>query len=199
MLKSTIIKERKKMCGLTIADICEAVGVTHPTVCRWLSGDTQKISEEKLNKLAKVLNTTADHLCGLDHKSRLKPILGIVKAGYHLFAEENILGYEEVTEKEATQGDYYLRVVGDSMINARIYEGDLLYVRACSDVDSGQIAVVLINDNEATVKRVIKKEHMMILEASNPAYENRYFTEQEIEELPVRILGRVIHNKVSFK
>jgi repressor LexA len=84
------------------------------------------------------------------------------------------------------------------MVNARICEGDLLYVKSCSDVESGQIAIILIGDDEATVKRVIKKNNLLILEAANSQVENRYFTPQEVEELPVRIIGRVLYNKVKF-
>ena len=198
MLQNKIIKERKKLLKLKVDDIVEATGASKPSVNRWLSGETQKISPEKLQKLADVLQTTPDHLTGNDVLSPLKPILGIVKAGYNMYAEENILGYEEVTEQESKQGDFYLRVCGDSMINARIFEGDLLYVKSCNDVDSGQIAIVLIGNEEATVKRVIKKDKLLILEAANPHVENRYFSQQEIEELPVRIIGRVLYNKVKF-
>lgn len=198
MLQSQIIKQRKKQLHLKISDIMEATGVSRPSVCRWLSGETRKISPDKLRKLADVLQTTPDHLLGMDHVSTKKPILGIVKAGYDMYAEENILGYEEVSSGESRQGDFYLRVSGDSMMNARICDGDLLYVRSCSDVESGQIAIILIGDNEATVKRVIKKDHLIILEAANPNVENRYFNEKDIEELPVRIIGRVLYNKVRF-
>ncbi len=198
MLKHEIIKERKRQLHLTIEDIMNAVDVSRPTVCRWLSGDTKKINEEKLHKLAEVLQTSPDHLIGKDGQSCLKPILGIVKAGYNMYAEENILGYEEVTQKESLQGDFYLKVSGDSMIGSRIHDGDLVYVHACNDVESGQIAIVLIANEEATIKKVIKKEHLLILEATNPNVENRYFTEQEVAELPVKILGRVLHNKVVF-
>lgn len=84
------------------------------------------------------------------------------------------------------------------MVNARICDGDLLYVKACNDVESGQIAIVLIGNEEATVKKVIKKDHILILEAANPKVENRYFDEKDIEELPVRIIGKVLYNKVKF-
>lgn len=198
MLKSDIIRKRKNQLHLKTEDIMEACQVSRSSVFRWLSGDTKKIPEDKLKKLADLLQTTSDHLLGLDKESIQKPILGIVKAGYDMYAEENILGYEEVSPQESRQGDYYLRVSGDSMVNARICDGDLLYIKSCTDVESGQIAVVLIGDNEATVKRVIKKDHLIILEAANPAVENRYYNEKDIEELPVRIIGRVVYNKVCF-
>lgn len=198
MLQNNIIKQRKKQLKLTMDDIAEYTGSSRPSVARWLAGDTKKISPERLEKLAEILQTSPDHLLGKDEISNLKPILGIVKAGYNMYAEENIMGYEEVNDREKSQGDYYLKVCGDSMINARICDGDLLYIKSCSDVQSGDIAIILIGDNEATVKRVVKKEHLLILEAANPNVENMYFTEKDVEELPVRIIGKVLYNKIRF-
>ena len=198
MLQNHIIKQRKRQLKLTMDEIAEYTGASRPSVARWLAGDTKKISPERLEKLAEILQTTPDHLLGKDEISNKKPILGIVKAGYNMYAEENIMGYEEVNDREKSQGDYYLKVCGDSMINARICDGDLLYIKACNDVQSGEIAIILIGDNEATVKRVIKKEHLLILEAANPNVENMYFTEKDVEELPVRIIGKVLYNKIRF-
>ena len=84
-----------------------------------------------------------------------KPLLGTVKAGYGLLAEENLEGYIPVSESDYRKGDYFLRVTGNSMIDAKIHDGDLLYVQACNDVPSGTIAIVLIGQDEVSVKRVI--------------------------------------------
>ena len=127
-----------------------------------------------------------------------KPIVGVVKAGYDSFANQDIEGYEEVSKNDYDRGDYYLRVKGDSMIGSRIYEGDLILVQKTSDVQSGELGVVMINGDEATVKRIIKKESMLILEASNPKVETRYFTADEVENLPVRIIGKVINVKMNI-
>ena len=97
----------------------------------------------------------------------------------------------------AKKGDYFLRIQGDSMEGSHIYDGDLVYVQKCDVVEDGKIAVVLIGD-EATVKKVRYKKNLMILEASNPKYEPKYFTPQEIEEIPVRILGRVRFVRTDF-
>lgn len=121
-----------------------------------------------------------------------------MKTGYDMFAEENIIGYEDVSEEESKQGDFYLKVRDDSMVNARICEDDLLYVKACDDVESGQIAIVLIGNNDAAVKRIMKKDHLLILEAANPNVENHYYNEKDIKELPIRIIGRVLYNKIYF-
>ena len=135
-------------------------------------------------------------LMGMDTTIRL-PILGYAKAGYDLFAEENYLGEEETTLKERENGDYYLRITGNSMSGIGIMDGSLVLVRQCDSIASGKIAVVMI-DQEVTVKRVIYKKGMMILEAANPDVESRYFTPQEIKELPVKIIGQVLSCRTSF-
>lgn len=197
-MKTEILRQRKEQLGLTVEDLMREVGVSRATLFRWLAGTTTRIPASKLEKLAAVLQTSVDHLNGKDVASIMKPILGTVKAGYDLFAEENILGYEEVSEKESQQGDYYLRVQGDSMTGSRIYDNDLLYIKSCDYVESGQIAIVVIAHQEVTVKKVIWKQEMMILEATNPNYENRYYTREEVSELPVQIIGRVVFNKINF-
>ena len=125
------------------------------------------------------------------------PLLVYAKAGYDLFAEENYLGEEETTLKERENGDYYLRITGNSMSGIGIMDGSLVLVRQCDSIASGKIAVIMI-DQEVTVKRVIYKKGMMILEAANPDVESRYFTPQEIKELPVKIIGQVLSCRTSF-
>ena len=126
-----------------------------------------------------------------------KPILGYAKAGYDLFAEENYLGYEMVTSEEDRDGDYFLKVEGDSMIGAKIHDGDLVYVKKTNTVNNNEIAVVLVGE-EVTIKKVIQKDEILILEAANAAYENKYFTKAEVSELPVSIIGRVVYSKTMF-
>jgi repressor LexA len=125
------------------------------------------------------------------------PVLGYVKAGYNLAAEENWLGEEEVSLAEKKTGDFYLRVEGDSMNGAGILDGSLVLVQQSETIDSGKIGVVLVGD-EVTVKRVVYKKNMMILEAANPEVENRYFTADEVRSMPVQILGRVVSCKTYF-
>ncbi|NHM28897.1 helix-turn-helix domain-containing protein [Desulfofundulus sp. TPOSR] len=121
------------------------------------------------------------------------PILGVIRAGEPIYADENIIDWVEVPAEEVKNGEYfYLRVKGDSMIGSRIYPGDIVLVRRQETVDNGQIAVVLVNDEEATLKRVKFLEEAVILYPDNPKYQPQIY---RIDE--VRILGRVI--KVEFE
>lgn len=128
------------------------------------------------------------------HSVRI-PILGAVHAGLPTLAVENIEGYETVDASEICTGYeyFYLRVEGDSMINARIYPNDLVFVRKQSDIESGDIAVVIVDEDTATLKRVLKKESRIILKAENPAYPPMIFSTNDSSR--IQIIGKVLHVK----
>lgn len=188
-------KARTKMNNEAIAS---TLGVSKSTVGRWINGDTKNLKKETLAKLSNLLNIDVNEVMAKNSFHHLKPILGKVKAGYDLFAEENLEGYIEVSDHDNKRGDYFLRVVGNSMELAKIHDNDLIYVKQCQDVSNKTIAVIMIQD-EVTVKRVIKKEGLLILEAANPAVENRYYSAKEVEELPVRIIGKVLYSITEIK
>ena len=100
-------------------------------------------------------------------KTKKGPLLGTIAAGTPLYAEENFDGYRESTED--IRADFCLKIKGDSMIGARINDGDIVFIRKQPDVENGEIAAVLI-DGEATLKRVYKKNGSLVLQAENPKY-----------------------------
>ena len=193
-----IIKDYKYRHQLTNDEIAAQLGVTKSTVSRWISGDVKRIQEETLSRLNALLGYNIDPIIKGKSVHLKRPILGYAKAGYDMYAQENYMGDEEVTEEDFYKGDYFLQIQGDSMIGSGIMDGDLALIKQCSTVSSGEIAVVMIGDDEVTVKKVIKKPDMLVLEATNPLTENRYFSQQEIQQLPIRIIGNVIYTKTYF-
>ena len=180
---------------LSHEEMAELCGVSRATYFRWLAGSTKLRTRTKQN-VGKVLGiNNIDEV--LEESENYKPILGTTRAGDDMYAEQDIQGYVKVTHEDAVNGDYFLRVEGDSMEGSHIYEGDLIYVQQCNTVASGTISVVLIGE-EATVKKVIYKNDLMILEASNPKYASRYFTPEEVDSIPVRILGKVRFVRTDF-
>lgn len=121
------------------------------------------------------------------------PVLGTVVAGLPIEAVQNVIDYEEITPALAAQGEFFaLQIKGQSM-EPRICEGDVVIVRKQEDVESGDTAIVLINGGEATVKKVKKTEEGIMLIANNMAvYSPHFYSNKEIEELPVRIIGKVV-------
>jgi SOS-response transcriptional repressors (recA-mediated autopeptidases) len=173
------IKERRKNLGLSVDDIAARLGKNRATVYRYESDDIENLPSTVLEPLAKVLKTTPAHLMGWKDKDIFSipniepiqthkvPLLGTIAAGIPILAEENFDGYIELHDN--VHADFCLRIRGDSMINARIYDGDIVFIRQQPDVDNGEIAAVLLDD-DATLKRVFKQPGGIILQAENPAY-----------------------------
>ena len=115
------------------------------------------------------------------------PVVGTVAAGQPILAEENIEDYIKLDKD--IPADFALRCKGDSMINDRIFDGDIVYIRQQPDVENGEIAAVLI-DNEATLKRVYKYPHRIELRAANPTIQPFEYSEDEMKT--VRILGKAV-------
>jgi repressor LexA len=196
--------------GLTQKDLAKILNVRNTTISKYELKEREP-DIKTLRALSDFFGVSIDYLIGKTNKRNedLKdiielndtisiPILGVIKAGEPIFAAENIEGYEYVDVSEAQNGEFfYLRVNGDSMIGARIYDGDLVYVRKQSDVDNGEIAVVLVNGDEATLKRVLKTNDSVILQPENPKYKPMVFKSSDVESGYVQIIGKVIH--VKFK
>ncbi len=192
-----LIKEYKERTGVNDSEIARRVGVTRSTASRWSSGQIRHVSSDVMERLSEMMGYNIEPLLkGMEISIRM-PVLGFVKAGYDLFAEENYLGEEDASLDERKSGDYFLKVTGDSMKGDGIMDGSLVLVKQTNTVENGKIAVVMVGD-EVTVKRVYVKDKVMILEASNPEVENRYFSGTEVRNLPVRVIGRVVLCRTYF-
>lgn len=194
MTLQEIILDYKKRSGLSTSQIALKLGVARSTVMRWEKGEVTQITSKVCTALSKTVGFDVSPLLkGNDGRVKI-PVVGYVKGGYDMFAQENYLGEEDASLAEKQLGDYYLKVEGSSMVGVGIMPGSLVLVRSTTHIESGKIAVILIGD-EVTVKRFILKNRMVILEAANPDVENRYFTPQEVKTLPVRVIGEVISIK----
>ena len=126
------------------------------------------------------------------------PVLGKVPAGVPVEAVEDIIDYEEITVEMAKDGEFFgLQIKGDSM-EPRICAGDVVIVRKQDDAESGDLVVAMINGNEATCKRLMKYKDGIRLMPNNPTYEPLYFSNKEIEEKPVKIIGKVVENRQKY-
>jgi len=204
-VKVNRIKELRTAKNIKQIDLCKQIGVSQGALSGW---ENEKYEPDlaSLSKLSVIFDVSIDYLLGKSDESepaRKKgikiPVLGTVAAGIPIEAIEDILDYEEITEEMASQGEYFgLQIRGNSM-EPRIKEGDVVIVRRQSDIESGDIAVVLVNGYDATVKKVVKHENGLSLIAYNAAvYEPHFYTCEEVETLPVQILGRVVELRGKF-
>lgn len=193
-----LLCDYKRQNHVTNEYIAKMCGVNTSTASRWCNGSTRRIPEATLKRIAQMLGIEPEDLTRVEGFRLERPLLGSVKAGYGLLADENLEGYIPVSEDDYSRGDFFLRVQGDSMKDAHIYDGMLLYVQQASDAPSGSIAVVMIGDEEITVKKLIKHPSYWILQAANTEVEPRIFTLEDIQTLPVRVVGKVVYARMEF-
>lgn len=184
----------------TRQDMCEALGVKYTTFTDWVNGNKYP-RIDKIEMMANYFNITKADLVEepVEKKSKFMiPVLGMVRAGIPMSAVEYIIDYEEISEEMARQGEFFgLKIKGDSM-EPRIREGDVVIVRKQPTVESGEIAIVLVNGDEATIKKVQRFSGGINLIPSNPSYDVITFTNEQIESLPVQILGKVVELRAKF-
>ena len=191
------IKEYKSRYHLTNQQIAKEFGVTHTTVGRWLNGSVKSLQQETIDKMSEVLEFDVGSLLNGTAITLKKPILGIAKGGYDLFLDNNYLGEERITLEEYHLGDYFLKVTGDSMKDAGIVDGSLIYVKSQDTVKNNEIAVIQIGD-QVTIKKYYQDDTGITLIACNPSINDVHYTLKEANDLPVKVIGKVIFVKNYF-
>lgn len=195
------LKAARQAKHMTQTDVANYIGLTQGAYSNWERGET-KIDGVQLSRLAELFEVSVDYLLGKTdipgNKYIRIPVLGRVAAGIPIDAIEEVIDWEDISAEAAGDGEYFgLQIKGHSM-EPKISDGDVVIVRRQPDVDSGDIAVVLVNGDDATVKKVKKSPQGVTLIPSNPAYEPMYYSNNEIESLPVQILGRVVELRAKF-
>lgn len=196
------IKAKRLERGYTLEELGERVGVGKSTVRKWESGMIANMRQDKIAKLAEALGVSINFILGLNDSAperttasnleampafRQVPRLGTIACGAPILAQENIESFDVVPEY--VKADFTLKCKGDSMINARIFDGDIVYIRQQPTVDDGEIAAVLIGE-EATLKRVRLFDDHIVLEPENPQYRPLVFWGADMDT--IRILGKAV-------
>lgn len=181
----------------TTYSLGEYLHLSAASISRYINGEmAPKILT--IEVLAKKYNVNPAWLMGSDipkhqdvEEFKKVPVVGSIAAGRPIYAEEYIEGYESVPQNSGI--DFCLRVKGNSMINARIFDGDIVYIQKMNDVNDGEIAAVIIDGEEATLKRIFRKSGQVILHAENPTYPDMIFTSSDKKD--IKILGRAKYVK----
>lgn len=189
--------------GMKQSALAAELNVGQNTISNWETGKTEP-DQKSLKMMAEIFKTSIDELLGqtsnLGRDGYIRiPVLGRVAAGIPIDAIEEIIDWEDISADMAAGGAEYfgLQIKGDSM-EPKISDGDIVIVRKQPDVDSGEIAVVLVNGDDATVKRVKKSAVGITLISNNPAYDPMFYSNEDIEKLPVAILGRVVELRAKI-
>ena len=200
------LKDLRLKNKLTQEEVGKKINVSKQTLYKYESGIITNIPSDKIEVLAEIYNTTPAYLMGWDEPNQKNltqgvkvPVLGRVVAGIPLEAVTEILDYEELHPNVAKTGEFFaLQIKGNSMY-PRICDGDVVIVKRQNTVESGDIAIVLINGDEATVKKVKLDENGIMLIAFNAdVYEPHFYSNDEIKTLPIEILGKVVELRGKF-
>ena len=208
----TKLKKIRESQGLSQKEFAAIIGVPANTYNQWENGKRQP-DNEMMIRIADYYGISLDELLGrekvqpantdtLHHGVRI-PVFGYVAAGIPIeaidyFDSSNPDDWEEIDEHTARGGEYFaLRLKGDSM-EPKMSSGDVVIVRKQPDAESGDIAIVCINGDEATCKKIKKTPEGIMLISLNPAYEPMFYTKKQVAELPLTILGRVTELRAKF-
>lgn len=199
------IKKRRLELEYSFQDLADKTNMSKSTLQRYETGAIKNLPLDKLEVLASALQTTPSYLMGWDEvkkepkKKGVKiPVLGRVAAGVPIEMIEDVLDYEEITEDMAKHGEYFaLKIQGDSM-TPRICNNDVVIVRQQDDAENGDIVIAAINGDDAVCKRLQKYNDGIALISLNPQYDPIYLKKDEIDEKPVRIIGKVVELRGKF-
>lgn len=188
------IRDARKAAGLTQRQLAERISVSNTSISNW-EKNLSRPDPDTIQNLCWALNVQPNYFFGTDSVSNLieipefrrVPLIGTIACGTPILAQENI--EDEVDMPEHIHADFALRCKGDSMINARIYDGDVVYIRKQDTVYNGEIAAVLIDD-EATLKRIRLYEDHIVLEPENPLYRPLSYWAEDMNS--VHILGKAV-------
>lgn len=209
---SNRVKELRLAKSLSQEQLAEKIGLTKQAISQYERGERSP-SMDVLEALCDFFNVSSDYLLGFDavtlrfvgkneidkleSKSSARiPVLGRVAAGIPIDAIEDIIDWEDIAED--APGEYFgLKIKGDSMM-PRIVEGDVVIVHSQPDAESGDVVIVQINGDTATCKRLAKYDTGISLISFNPMYAPINFTNEEIKNLPVTIIGKVVENRQKY-
>lgn len=212
-LRRTIALNLKKYtANITQGRLSEMTGIPASTLSGYFA-ERSTPGNEQVQKIADALNLNKSDIDPIRFKSTNSekavtapkrepvkiPILGSVVAGAPLEAIENIIGYEEITPELAAKGEYFALEIKGASMEPKLYEGDIVIIKTQTYCDSGDIAIVLVNGNEATVKKVVFSPSGITLIGFNAnVYPPHLYTAEEVQTLPVTIVGKVIESRRRY-
>ena len=194
------IKYLRERRGISQSELAERIGYHDKSTISKIEKGQRDVNQSMIQSLADVFGVTPTFLIfGEEAERTIRiPVYGRVAAGIPSEAIENIEDYEEIDAALAANGEYIALTIHGHSMEPRFTEGDVVIVRKQPEIEDGQIAVVMVNGDDATIKRVKRTREGIMLMPTNPAYEPIFYSNKQIRELPVKILGKVVELRAKF-
>lgn len=194
------LKRLRIGCKMSQKELASKLFVSQQAVGKWERGEATP-NPETIARLAEIFSVTADELIGRPPQAQKGiriPVLGDVAAGVPIEAVTDIVDYEEIDSAMAASGEHFgLRIKGSSM-EPRMVEGDVVIVRKQDTAETGDTVVVLVNGDSATVKKIKFTPAGIYLIPTNPSHEVQFYSPQDVEQLPVRVIGKVVELRAKY-
>lgn len=208
--------------GINKVDLSKQSGIPYTTIINFYEKGTDNVKLSTLKKLSTYFRISLDYLVDDDEVARTLvergdskmylasgltplpvnnkiPLVGVIRAGEPILAEQNIIGFVELPSELTKREDEYfgLRVIGDSMNLSRIFEGDIVIVRKQNFVEDGEIAVALVDGEDATIKKFYQNDTMVTLipNSSNPVHIPKVY---DLRRVPIAVIGKVVKAIIDF-
>lgn len=195
MKKGERIRSRREALGITQTELADALSTTKQNIYKYENGIISNIPSDKIEAMAEVLRTTPAYLMGWEDEEALPanvsriepmqkiPLVGQIACGMPILAEQNVEDYVDLPGH--IRADFALTCKGESMIGAGIRSGDIVYIRQQEEVENGQIAAVMVGDEEATLKRFYAQDGAVQLIAENPTIQPQVFIGRDREKIHI--------------
>lgn len=198
------IKDLRKKRKISQEELAKMTGYTDRSSIAKIEKGKVDLSETKIQLFATALNTTPAYLMGWKDETKESnqgikiPVLGAVPAGIPISAIEDIIDYEEIPQSWSNQGDFFgLRIKGNSMY-PKLENGDVVIVKKQSTADNGDVVIAMVNGDDATCKRYKRMDAGIMLTSDNSEYSPMFYTNEQIQSLPVTIIGKVVESRKKF-
>lgn len=201
------IRERRLYMGYTQEELGDKLGLQKSAIAKYENGRVENIKRSVIANMANILECSPAYLMGWEEPKKTSAshkkgvvinVLGRVAAGIPIEAVEEVIDTEEITQEMAANGTYFgLQIKGNSM-EPRMCEGDVVIVRQQEDADSGDIVIAMVNGDDATCKRLRKYRDGIELISNNPVYPPMFYSNEDIINKPVKIIGKVVELRGKF-
>lgn len=198
------IKDLRKKRKISQEELAKMTGYTDRSSIAKIEKGKVDLSETKIQLFATALNTTPAYLMGWEEEMKTNPqgikipVLGAVPAGIPITAIEDIIDYEEIPQSWSDQGDFFgLRIKGNSMY-PKLENGDIVIVKKQSTADNRDVVIAMVNGDDATCKRYKRTDTGIMLTSDNSEYSPMFYTNEQVQSLPVTIIGKVVESRKKF-
>lgn len=203
MKTSDRIRVSREALKLTKRELAKRIGVHESSISKYEKGVVD-FPLSKISDLSRVLNVSEAYLMGWEDEAKESnqgikvPVLGAVPAGIPITAIEDIIDYEEIPQSWSNQGDFFgLRIKGNSMY-PKLENGDVVIVKKQSTADNGDVVIAMVNGDDATCKRYKRMDAGIMLTSDNSEYSPMFYTNEQVQSLPVTIIGKVVESRKKF-